>query len=108
MSYLLAVLFLVNILKIDAVAGEDTLKTGVQDFIDTTFSPVYAGLHPMDTSKHTDRNDKPCELCQFTKNVLNSPIIPTVEEKLFMSNNMPVTIPYLVRPEQMLLLMMHE
>lgn len=39
---------------------------------------------------------------------LNSPIIPTQEERMIMKNNVPVIMPYLVRPEQMLLLMKHD
>lgn len=39
---------------------------------------------------------------------LNSPIVPTQEERVFTKNNVPIVMPYLVRPEQMLLLMKHD
>lgn len=80
-----------------------------QDMIESEIEPLIAAKNMIKGNKYTEPPIKDFGLAsENIRRKFNTPIVPTVEERLFMSSNHPVTIPYLVRPEQLLLLMMHD
>lgn len=80
-----------------------------QNMIEAGIAPIIAAKNMMKDNKYTEPPIKDIGSTSLDiKKKFNAPIVPTVEERLFMSSNHPITIPYLVRPEQMLLLMMHD
>lgn len=92
-----------------SLSKRDPNGKAVQDFIERKIAPKLAALNMDIGNKYRERPIKDFGSADDeTKRKFNSPIVPTIEERLFMSTNHPITIPYLVRPEQMLLLLMHE
>lgn len=80
----------------------------VKEIADKTMETAIAGINYLQAKDIKTKQVLANPSSANSRDFLNSPIVPTVEERLFMSNNEPVVIPYLVRPEQMLLLMMHD
>lgn len=88
------------------LANRDPIGKLTADKIEAEIAPIVSAENVLKGNNYSAVQNQ-IKISKSQKVLMNEPIIPTVEERMFMMNNYPVVMPYLVRPEQMLLLMMH-